>query len=274
LLLGEANFYIEKSHNNFRNWYNQQHVLFNNQVAKSYYAPDFLPARDHQWWEWLCAASVFYPIVGDKMAFSSAHFGHVSPANIRTFFEARFYPARYIFLIRSPVQTVLSLIKQAGISKNELVPREIDAWLQYIQFWADFVRSFPNTLTLISEKLNEHTVEEIGSFIGEPMQEAAVLLNAEERRHHPMQSNYPILEEFGPELAEIFALVEAALRSPRALWQAEQKRTLVANDTHGSMTAQSSKVPQPIGQAWVLAQALRESLVRRLGNMGTPEPAS
>jgi hypothetical protein len=148
-ILGEANFYLTKDAAPFRDRYNVQHVGFHLQLTKSTHAPDFTPGRDSTWWQWLTAAARFYDVLGDKMAFSSFHLSHPGPAAIVRFFEARFFEARYVFLLRNPVDTLLSAANLFGIEDDARLVRECIAWLRYVQLWADWIRNFPHTLTLV-----------------------------------------------------------------------------------------------------------------------------
>ena len=118
LLLGEANWYIPNSHPRFRDWYNAKHRQFGTQITKCSYAPDFIPRAEHSWWESIELAASFYQLVGDKMAFSSHHFQLTEPRQIQAFFEARFFTSRYIFMIRDPVQTMLSAAQLFSITDN------------------------------------------------------------------------------------------------------------------------------------------------------------
>ena len=231
LILGEANWYIPNAHLRFRDWYNEQHTLFENQISKISHAPDFIPEKDHSWWEWLQSASVCYPVLGDKMAFSAQHFDLVQPSKIQSFFEARFLLARYVLTIRDPNQTLLSTAHLFSIRDDFVMLREIMAWLEFIKLWADWVRTFPNTLTLIAKEIGPHTIDQLEGFLDLRLQHAALLLDKDEQRFHEMQNALPILEQTKGRLTDIFECVKAALSTDRVLWQADQDRRLSQVDT-------------------------------------------
>lgn len=264
-LLNEANFYLPKDVARWRDWYNAQHVSFRNQATKSTYAPDFIPERDHTWWEWLDAASTYFDILGDKIAFSSYHFGETGEETIRSFFEARFFDAKYIFLIRNPVDTLLSLAKLAGITDDTQMVRECDAWLRYMQFWADSIRIFPNTLTLLADEFETQTIQVLASFTGLCLDGAELLLNVNNKRKHELPIHFQTLVSLKGEMFEIFDLAKAALSQESALWQAVQKRSAEENNSKGETPGQIAIVSQPLGQVWIQAQQLRAKLSIALG---------
>jgi len=256
----DPKFYADNNNFRFVDWYNQQHVNFGNQASKATCIPDFLPDHNHTWWEWLLAASSYYQTLGDKMAFGAYHFDTVDPGRIRAFFEARFFDARYIFTVRDPITTMLSNARLVGITDNSEMKRYIIAWLKYIQLWADWVRVFPNTLTLIAEELDGLTINEIEGFIGLSLNGAEKLLDKEEQRNHIPRHAFPALSDVSDELRTIFDFVKQALRSDRVLWQADQKRDLRLQDTRQSETASIRLSPQPIGQAWAMSRSLFDRL--------------
>lgn len=261
-LLAEAHFYLPHSALRFRDSYNQMHKEFGNQASKTTYAPDFVPARTHAWWEWLREASKHYSVVGDKIALHSYHFSLVSSDDIRSFLEARFFDSKYIFLIRDPIQTLLSVTKLFGIGplENVRLIKEIDAWLTYVQLWADCVRILPSTLTIITDNLNKTNIVTVSKFLNIPLEKSEILISKSEKRLHRNARSYAELQKWQPELEAIFSQIKAATTSDAILWQADQKRTIAENDTRKDVSAPISLAPQPIGQAWVMAADLRERL--------------
>jgi hypothetical protein len=225
LVLNEANFYIDRDNNRSRfvDLYNQQHFSFGNQASKVTCIPDFLPDDNHTWWEWLLVASCYYKTLGDKMAFGPYHFDTVDPHRIRAFFEARFFDARYIFTIRDPISTMLSNARLAGFTDNYEMKRYIVAWLKYVQLWADWVRIFPNTLTLMAEELDAQVVTKIENFTGLSLSGAEKLLDREEQRTYKERDKFTTLVDVADELTAIFHFVKQALKDDRVLWQADQK---------------------------------------------------
>jgi Sulfotransferase family len=270
IILGEANFYLPKDGARFCDWYNAQHVGFRNQSTKSTHAPDFTPGVDSTWWQWLTAAARFYDVLGDKMAFSSVHLSHPGPAAIVRFFEARFFEARYVFLLRNPVDTLLSGAKLFGIEDDARLVRECIAWLRYVQLWADWIRNFPHTLTLVADDLGPRDVARLAAFTGLPLEGAESLLHDGNRRHHEIPRHFPTLAAHREELMEIFDLARTALSETPAIWQAHQKRSTDENDSRGLVPGQVAIVPRPLGHAWAKA----EDLCVRLANANPPADAA
>jgi hypothetical protein len=260
LLLGEANFYFPKGEHRFSDWYNAQHISFRNQPTKSTHAPDFIPEVNHTWWEWLSAAASYYDIIGDKMAFSSYHLSEIGGENIQKFFESRFFNAKYVFLIRNPIDTLISLGKLSNLEADEQMNRECDAWLQYVQLWAEWIRNFPNTLTLLVDDFTQETVTQVADFSGLSLDSADSLLDKGNKRKHEIPVHFPTLAAISEEMMEIFNLTKAAVAEERVFWQSEQKRSVEENDSKGDAPKRIAVVPRPLGHAWARAQDLREKL--------------
>lgn len=260
LVLGEANFYLPNDAARFRDWYNAQHVNNGGQAAKSTYAPDFVPDRGHVWWEWLEAAATQYQVVGDKMALSAYHFSQVDPDRIRSFFEARFFHARYIFLIRNPVDTLLSIAKLFAIRDDAGIARECDAWLRYIQLWADWVRNFPTTLTLIADDLGPHTAQDLAAFTGLDVAQAGLLLDHRLRSHHEVPTRFPTVARLRMDLMDVFGLARSALAENRVYWQAPLMRRIARTDVEGNGSEDVVRFPRALGEVWARAEELRATL--------------
>lgn len=272
LILGEANFYMPHEQPRFRDRYNTQHFSFRNQVSKSTYAPDFLPISNHLWWEWLEEASTFYSILGDKMAFNAQHFDTVGPAAIMSFFEARFFASHFLFTMRSPVPTLLSIARLFNLKDNMSLRSEIIAWLRFVILWADWIRTFPNTLTVIADDLDAADICRVGAFAGLDLSAASVLLDDREKRLHGLPEHFAELAALAPRLDAIFGCVRQALEADPVLFQADQKRNVYENDTLGDPPGTIAVVPQPVGQAWVLARGLLDE-VSNLTRTSPPEAA-
>jgi hypothetical protein len=270
-MLGEANFYIPKGEGRFRDWFNRQHLLFNNQVTKTTYAPDFVPDVDHVWWQWLHAARSHGLIVGDKMAFSALHFRILEAPRIQAFFEARFFDARYVFTIRDPIQTLLSTARLFRITDDRRLGGEIAAWLRFIQLWADWVRVFPRTTTLIADDLGPGSVAGLGDFLELDLEPATRLLNDEQQRRHENPERFDVLTRLGDDLTKIFGLIRSSVEGDRTLWQAGQKRAVDEIDTRYNPSALIRQAPQAIGLVWAIAGEVRERLECELrdGDGGT-----
>ena len=250
LILGEANFHLPSDASRFRDGYNAQHVEFGNQVSKTTYAPDFVPERPHTWWQWLAEAAKHYPIVGDKMAFTAYHLTTVDRHATQAFFESRFFDAKYIFIIREPIQALLSTAKLLNVTTEDLLRPEIVAWLDFVQFWADCVRTFPNTLTLIADDIGPQTVGEIGRFLELPLSGAEQMLGDEYRNLHAVPKDLGPLAQFKDEFAELYDLIRAIPAARHPLWQAMPQQ-LIPGPKSIELEA------MPIGHIWARAEALR-----------------
>lgn len=260
LLLGEADFFLGGHGDNFTAWYNAQHQRFGNQVTKSSYAPNFIPDRPHTWWEWLEEAGKYYDRVGDKIAVSHFHMSETTPEQFRTFHEARFISARYIFALRNPVDVMISSAKLMKITTDADMTRLIIGWLDFMETWADSLRIFPHTMTVLSERFDEKTVEALGQFTDLNLSGAERLINSANRRKHQLPKTFPTLALVKPLLEDIYAEATAATDESRAHWQAEQKRDSFANDTSGSRPGTVAMTSRPLGRVWLKVRELRGEL--------------
>lgn len=259
LLLGEANFFLHDHGDNFSRWYNNQHREFGNQITKSSYAPDFVPDKPHTWWQWLEGASQFYDCIGEKIALSDYHFDEMNPDAFRVFYEARFLESRYIFMLRNPVDVLLSSAKLLSVVDDSGMTKLCAAWLDFMLLWADFVRIFPHTMTIVCEDFGEATVSELETFTGLELGNARLLISVANKRPHKLTSKFPILVRLKPQLEEIYAEAMAAIGENRALWQAEQKRDAVSNETDGTSLGSVAITPRPLGELWLRARDLRQT---------------
>jgi hypothetical protein len=260
LILSEANFFLDDHGEKFSTWYNNQHRDFENQRTKSSHAPEFIPGEPHTWWHWLANASQFYDFVGDKIAFSDYHFSKAPPDAFRPFYEARFLNSRYIFLLRNPIDVLLSAAKLTSVADDSGITRLCAAWLDFMELWADFIRIFPRTLTLICERFGKGTIEQLEAFTGLELGDARLLINPANTRRHKLTSKFPTLTRLKPQLEELYAEAIAAADESCALWQAEQKRSVSANDTRGEALGSIAMTSRPIGRLWLRVQETRESL--------------
>ena len=218
-ILGEANLYCPKHIPNFYEWYRGHVLIQKTQPAKSYHLPNLIPHRSATWWENLLALRSYYRIVGDKMAFNASHFDIATPASIQAFFEARFYNAKYLFLFRDPIATLRSWARLANFSSDAAMRREMIAWLRTVRLWADMVRIFPHTLTLIREEMGDAAAERLGSFIGHPLDKGYYHTKSTVRP--PVPDSFPSLTHHAEELSEIFSLVKSVSHASQPLWKCD-----------------------------------------------------
>lgn len=260
LILGEADFFVGDHDERFSSWFNERHRSFQNQITKSSYAPDFVPERPHTWWQWLESAGRFYGCIGTKIALSDFHLSRVSPDEFRQFHEARFLSSGYIFLLRNPTDALLSTAKLLRVVDDEGMIRLCAAWLDYMQLWADFIRVFPRSITLICERFGETTVDELEAFTGLDLGDAKLLLNPANQRTHKLTGKFPSLRRLKTQLDEIYADAIVAADENRALWQAEQKRTAAANEANGTALGSIALASRPLGRVWLRAHDLRKEI--------------
>lgn len=253
LLTGESNFYLPKHIKDFQEWYEGHVKIQGNQVGKSFHVPTLLSKRRTEWWEYLLALREFYSIVGDKMALTSVHFNEMRAQDIRRFFEERFFKSRYIFLFRNPIQTMLSWAKLANISTDEEMKNEIVAWLMYIQLWADIVRVFPRTITLIAEELGHDAKNRLAEFVGFSLLDG--FFDSKYQNKMEISRGFPILLELKDELVEIFEMVRAVSMTKQPLWRANRKHVIASDSTFPSAILSSMK-DEPISEPWSRADAL------------------
>jgi hypothetical protein len=262
-LTTEANYHLACPHPDFRAWYNNQHRQFGNQICKSTYAPNLGNPGESAWWNWLERAAVHFDIVGDKSAFKDFTPGRYDFNSVMSFFEARFFASRYIFIFRDPIQTILSSITLWNSDPLSLVL----SWACFVRFWADFVRIFPCTLTILHSQLEQAKVAEIGAFLGIDLTESDRLLDQREQRLHRLADAGAgeSVSRLVPLLQMIYGEIKETLSSPRVLLQCDQKC-----DRQGGLTAVPGARPTdialettPVGRAWNLADQLVASLQDR-----------
>jgi hypothetical protein len=259
-LTTEANYFAAEKYPDFRAWYNEQHVRFGNQVSKFSYAPNFVQRGEQEWWKWLARAAEHFDIVGDKVAISDFQYLSVDETEFMAFFEARFFTSKYIFTFRDPVQSILS----SKFLWNRDPVRAALGWVQVVRLWADFIRVFPFTLTVLLEELNVAKVGEIGDFLGLDLSESARLLNPKEQRQHEMEASRcdEFASRIAPVLRMIFGEIKESLTLERVLLQADQKR--VRLDRDGQLLSRArpdiALVTTPVGRAWNLAHQLIDEL--------------
>lgn len=221
-MTGEANFYL-RNERDFISWYNQMHRQNGTLPTKSTYAPDFGGRNSVRWWEWLAAASQHFHRVGDKLAFNAEHFDIVDPETILRFFEARFYEAKFILLIRDPVQTICSLAMLLKFRDEESYARHCMGWLKFCCLWIDWLKLFPSAMPVLAEDLMaEGALSRIGDFVGTDLSGAAGLLRDTSRHLH--DENWPLsLRRHIPELRKVYASIGKAMHEPQGVWQIEDR---------------------------------------------------
>lgn len=192
-LTTEANYYLAGSYPDFRDWYNSQHRTFGNQASKSTYAPNFGYPGQGEWWRWLGYAADYFDLVGDKMAFTDYHTNSDHKDELMDFFETRFFESKYVFIFRDPVQTLLS---SASLWSKD--PRSvISSWASVVKLWADFIRIFPCTMTVLLAELDAAKIAEIGAFLGLDLSGSARLLDQREQRLHQPEENEAVRSPAG-----------------------------------------------------------------------------
>jgi len=262
-LTTEANYHLASAFPDFRAWYNDQHRMFRNQTAKSTYAPNFGYPGENDWWRWLARAADYFEVVGDKLASTEFHLQAFDPDMFMSFFESRFFSARYIFSFRDPVQTVLSssfLWKKDPISL-------IVSWASAVKLWADFIRIFPFTLTVLLAELDATKIAEIGEFLGLDLTTSAVLFDHREQRvHQPLDSAGEFVGRIAPLLQMIYGEIKETVRMDRALLQSDQKRVRQVGGAivPGNIYSDIAVVTTPVGRAWNLADQLVSDLQANL----------
>ena len=260
LLTTEANFYQAGSHPVFRDWYNHQHKSFKNQISKVSYAPNLTYPGEHEWWKWLARAADFFDVVGDKMAFIDHLMGPSDSSDFMSFFESRFFESRYLFVFRDPVQTVLS---SAVLWNKDPLPL-IRSWATFVKLWADFIRVFPFTMTILHSGLNESKIAEVGAFLGLDLSESSRLLDTrEQKQHQPADiERGAFANRVAPLLQMIYSEIKDSLEMERVFLQADQKRGGLDGTPWalGRRTSDIAVVSTSVGQAWNLADHLLSNL--------------
>ena len=259
-MTGEANFYLAGPHPDFREWYNNQHVVFRNHISKISYAPHFTYPGEHEWWQWLARAAEYYEIVGDKMAFTDQNICTCNSHEFMPFFEARFFESRYMFIFRDPLQTVLS---SAMLWNKDPLPL-IRSWASIVKLWADFIRVFPYTMTILHADLNESTIAQVGTFLGLDLGESGRLLDArEQRQHEPGDiARGAFASKFAPVLQMIYGEIKESIGMERVFLQADQQRGRLDRGTAlpGIAPTDIAVVSTSVGRAWNLADQLLNHL--------------
>ncbi len=138
------------------------------------------------------------------------------------------------------------------------------AWLRVIRLWADMVRVFPDTLTLIRDDLGDDAVERLGSFVGHPLEKGIYRPNWMERPSIP--TNFPSLKAHSEELMEIFSMVRIyparAGRCGNAIGSPRSRTIRVSKLTRA--VAISRYRNGPIGEPYLRAEQLIKQLTGQL----------
>jgi hypothetical protein len=269
----EACFYRGDDRRAFRDRYNEQHRTFGNQVCKSTYAPDFAGPGEDSWWEWLARAAGYFDLVGDKLAFTNRHFDEIDHGRIQDFYEKRFFTSRYIFVFRNPIQSLLGC-SALGITDP---PSLIRGWGTIVKLWADMIRVFPSTMTILLEELDAAKVAEMGAFLGIDLAGSVRLLDPrEQRRHRPQDVAWgETVARVSPLLRMIYGEIKDTLRMERVLLQADQKCEQLAGfpQSPRGRSLNVALVSTPVGRAWNLADLLVSGFEERTGEADPPPPA-
>jgi Sulfotransferase family len=260
-LTTEAYYFWAEKYPDFRSWYNQQHLAFGNQVSKISYAPNFGHHGEQEWWKWLARAAEHFDVVGDKLAFTNVQLEALTSIDFMGFHETRFFRSKYIFIFRDPVQSILSA---ANLWNGDPVALAL-GWAQFAKLWADFIRVFPLTTTVLLEELGPAKVGEIGDFLELDLSESARLLDPrEQRRHEPDASNCgEFAGRIAPVLRMIFSEIKESVTMERVFLQADQKRVRVDQGRRllGRARPEIAVVTTPVGRAWNLAHQLISELL-------------
>jgi hypothetical protein len=264
-LTTEANFHMAGAHPVFRDWYNNQHKMFGNQISKSCYAPNFGFAGENQWWKWLARAADHFELVGDQMAFSDLHIQIIDTHDFMSFFEARFFRSKYIFTFRDPVQAVIS----SAMLWNKSPVSLIAGWAAVVRLWADLIRIFPSTMTVLLEDLDAARIAKISTFLQIDLTESEALLDPRElRRHNPADiASGEVVEQLAPRLQMIYHEIRETVAMERVLLQTDQKRERDdGSQRHqGGSPSDIALVSSPVGRAWNLADQLVGDLQGSMG---------
>jgi hypothetical protein len=162
-LLGEANLYIHHHLDNFIEFFNNQHIQFNNRRSKGTFAPPSrLPERGGI--NFLARMNKNYNFVGEKIAFGPhGKIDNQSSQEVFFNFHARyFYFSNYILIIRRPAEAVLSMLKMFPQIGLDLI---FDCWLRTLKIQVDVFQSFPRSHVIFFENLNTETVMQLCSVI-------------------------------------------------------------------------------------------------------------
>jgi hypothetical protein len=198
------------------------------------------------------------------MAFGPYHFDAMTKDSFMSFYEARFFDSRYMFIFRDPFQTVASCRKTFSYSLSSL--SYLRSWLEFVILWADYIRVFPNTITLLLPDLDTTKLAELSRFLSLDLTAASLLLDPREQRHHSPEEDVDAVEAFGRHGATLTAIwqdVCATPTLPSALLQADQKRSGDQNGIVGEAANQPgviSVVSNPVGRAWIAATELLMNL--------------
>ncbi|MEH1899431.1 MAG: hypothetical protein V7K94_29860 [Nostoc sp.] len=163
-LLAEANLYVHHNLDNFVDFFNNQHIQYNNRRSKGTFAP---PSRlpDKGGINFLSRMKKNYNFVGEKIAFSP--YGEIDNQSIQEVFfkfHARyFYFSNYILIMRRPAEAVLSMLKMFPEKGLDVI---FDCWLRTLQIQIDVFQSFPYSYVIFFENLRSETVMNLCSLIG------------------------------------------------------------------------------------------------------------
>ena len=147
-----------------------------------------------------------------------------------------------------------------------------------MKLWADMIRIFPLTMTVLLEELDAVKVAEIGDFLRLDLTESVRLLDPrEQRRHRPRDVDWgETVERVEPLLRMIYGEIRDTMRMQQVALQADQKRERPDGSPRqpGSSSKDVAVVSTPVGRAWNLADQLIGGMQGDAGGLNPPAAAS
>jgi len=158
-LLEEANLFLTHDRDDFVEYFNAQHIAYENYRTKGTFIPP-IPTSGKSGFAFLAQMSRRYRYVGEKVAFGVSD----QPLQELFFmFQAKyFYYSTYFLTIRHPVEVAWSMSKMFPEFSKEQV---FMSWLKTLKIIIDIYETFPKAYVLFFEDLNANTVSVIGEML-------------------------------------------------------------------------------------------------------------
>ena len=151
-MLGEPFSYRDPGEPDFRRRFNAMHRGYNNQIAKSTYAPTLpgLPEdADHA--TYFTRLSEYYPVFGEKISLSTPRYGS-DFAKLKSWIEAR-----------RPQDTLSSMMEMFP----HILPREsVFSYALTVRLYLDLARTLPNVRHVMHESVCAESFEDWSGWLG------------------------------------------------------------------------------------------------------------
>jgi hypothetical protein len=161
LVLEEPDSFLSQGIADFSAYFNRKHVAMGNRCMKgTYLAPPLSP--DSGPLATLSRLAGDYRYVGEKSAVGPHDYPPAWQQAYLDFQSKYFFRAHYIYIMRTPVESIWSMHK---MFPERPVPLLFEAWLRSLALSLDAYHVFPNSRVVFFDKLGPSTIERLGTWL-------------------------------------------------------------------------------------------------------------